>query len=98
MPGPISDVYPGAREIQRTGRRIPVSDAKRIADAHGYDQVVIWAWDKRSGNQHVTTYGRSVPDCEQAAIAGNNVKRAAGWPESECKSVPARARKRAERK
>ena len=93
MPGPVSDVYPGARDIQRTGRRIPVSDAKRIAEAHGYDQVVVWAWDKASGRQHVTTYGKTVLDCEQAAIAGNNVKRAAGWAEGECNAMPARAKR-----
>ena len=91
MPGPVSDIYPGARPIQRTGRRIPISDAKRIAQAYGYDQVVVWAWDKTGGSQHVTTYGKTVFDCEQAAVAGNNVKRAAGWPESECNAKPARA-------
>lgn len=93
MPGSVSDVYPGAREIQSTGRSIPVSKAKRIAEMHGYDQVVIWAWDKATGRQHVTTYGRTTLDCEQAAVAGNNVKRAAGWPESECHAKPGRGRK-----
>ncbi len=71
-------------------RRIPITAAKRIAEEYGARQVVIWAFGDTG--QHVTTYGVSVEDCTAAAVAGNHVKKAAGWPSSLCNEVPARAK------
>jgi hypothetical protein len=76
-------------------KRIPISAAKRIADDYGQSQVVIITFDKDAGGiTHVVTYGRTVEECAQAALGGNFVKKALGWPEAECRAVPARARGR----
>lgn len=78
----------------KTGRRIPIKDAKSIGKNHGYSQVIIVAWDKKTGTEHVTTWGQSEGDCIQAAQGGNFVKKALGWPESLCNTEPARQRSR----
>jgi hypothetical protein len=54
---------------------------------------VIFAYDPVSGRQHVTTYGQTVAQCEDAAKAGNFLKKALGWPAEQCEAKPARARK-----
>lgn len=75
-------------------KRIPISAAKRIADEYGQSHVVIVTFDKDAGGTaHVVTYGRTVEECAQAALGGNFVKKALGWPESACHAVPARALK-----
>ena len=75
--------------------RIPVVAAKRLAEEYQQRQVILVTWD--GSKTHVVTYGRTIPECEQAAKGGNRVKRALGWPESLCNDVPARVR-REERK
>jgi hypothetical protein len=76
-----------------TTKHIPITAAKRIADAYGQSQVVIVTFDKDGGGiTHVVTYGRTLEECKQAAEGGNFVKRALGWPES-AMSVPARAKR-----
>jgi hypothetical protein len=72
---------------------IPIAAAREIADRFEKDQVVIVTWDWKHGRTHVTTYGRTLADCEQAAVGGNAVKRALGWPDELCQDKPARARK-----
>ena len=80
-----------------TGQRIPIADAKKIGTSHGYDQVIIVAWDKNTGITSVTTWGSTLEQCAQAAEGGNFVKKAMGWPLEECQAKPARV-KRAEKK
>lgn len=46
----------------------------------------------------MTTYGKTVDDCAQAAIGGNKVKAALNWPPAECAAVPARAARRKKRR
>jgi hypothetical protein len=58
--------------------RIPIRDAKIIADANGCTQVIIAAWDGK--NTHIVTYGKTVEDCAQAAAGGNLIKKTLGWP------------------
>ena len=59
---------------------IPVSAGKRIADDHGYDQVVIVA-RKVGGPEHVTTYGVDKAHCGVAARMGDFFKhKLMGWP------------------
>jgi hypothetical protein len=72
---------------------IPIKSARDIAHAFDKDQVIIVAWDKTHGKTHVTTYGKTVEECEQAAKGGNLVKRALGWPEDQCNAEPKRARR-----
>jgi hypothetical protein len=73
--------------------KIPIDSAKNIAWEFDWDQVIIVAWNKTTGMQHVTTYGKMVEDCEQAAQGGNFVKKALGWSEEECNAKPRRVRK-----
>jgi hypothetical protein len=72
---------------------IPISAAKYIAKAYGYDQVIIVA--RRIGTigpneiaEHVTTYGRDKANCAAAAKIGNFLKfKVMGWlEENESKS------------
>lgn len=74
-------------------KRIPIAAAKRIADEYSKDQVIVVTWDKATGTTWVTTYGKTVEECAQAAEGGNRVKRALGWPEILCNAKPARIRK-----
>jgi hypothetical protein len=74
----------------KTGKRIPISDAKAIGINHGYTQVIITAFDKNTGITSVCTWGKSLEDCVQAAQGGNFVKKALGWPPEKCNDKPAR--------
>jgi hypothetical protein len=69
---------------------IPISVAKRIAAEYNKNQVIIVTWDEKYGKTHVTTYGKTIKECEQAAIGGNFVKRALGWPDEKCHDKPKR--------
>jgi hypothetical protein len=64
-------------------KEIPIEAAKRIADAYGYDQVIIVARKVGEvGGEHVTTYGRDKANCKVAADIGNFLKyKIMGWPE-----------------
>lgn len=77
----------------KTGKSIPIKAAREIGESLGYTQVIITAFDKNTGRTHITTWGKSVEDCEQAADGGNFVKKALGWPEEKCRAIPSRARK-----
>lgn len=69
-------------------KHIPISAAKEMGKKFGLSQIIITAWDGE--RTHVITYGVTLMDCEQAAIGGNKIKRALGWPEEDCKAVPRR--------
>ena len=60
---------------------IPISAARKIADAYGYDQVVIVARKVGAGGcEHVTTYGVDKANCEVAARTGDFLKyKIMGW-------------------
>lgn len=65
---------------------IPISAARAVAKAYGYDQVIIIA--RRVGNdpdphgEHCTTYGVDRANCDAAARIGNHLKhKIMGWPE-----------------
>lgn len=73
-------------------KRIPITAAKRIAKDFDKDQVIIVTWDKKYGRTHVTTYGKSIKECKQAADGGNFVKKALGWPDELCKAKPSRVK------
>jgi hypothetical protein len=67
---------------------IPIERAREIAETFDKDQVIIVTWDKAHGRTHVTTFGKTVDECEQAAQGGNRVKQALGWPEELCNTSP----------
>lgn len=71
---------------------IPIKAAREIAKAYDKSQVIILTFDKVHGKTHVTTYGRTVEDCRQAAEGGNKLKKVMGWPDELCHAKPARAR------
>jgi len=71
-------------------KRIPISWAKKIANELGYTQVVIHAYDGETGTQHVTTYGKSIVDCDNAAKGGNAIKKLLKWDEDLCNAKPKR--------
>jgi len=76
------------------GKRIPIKTAKDIAKKYNYDQVIIWAQNNSEHIQHVTTFGKSVVDADQACQCGNYIKRKLlGWPANECLVEPTRVRK-----
>lgn len=67
----------------RKTKPIPILAAKKIAEAYGYDQVVVMARKvDPNGIEHVTTYGIDKEHCEVAARMGNYLKhKIMGWPE-----------------
>jgi hypothetical protein len=80
--------------MEKTGKRIPIKAAQDIGNNHGYSQVIVVAWDKETNTTSVTTWGKSLTDCEQAAIGGNFVKKALGWPNHLTDAKPARVKRR----
>lgn len=79
---------------KKPAKRIPIKAAKTIAEQYGQDQVILVTWDKINGRTHVVSYGRSLIDCEQAALGGNFVKKALGWPENLQHATPSRVKRR----
>lgn len=69
---------------------IPIKAAREIAKAYGKDQVIVISWDKSHATMHVTTYGKTVEDCKQAARGGNKMKKFLGFPDGVCHDAPAR--------
>jgi hypothetical protein len=72
--------------MRRALKPIPIVAARNIAEQYGYDQVIIVA--RRVGEshephgEHVTTYGRDVPNCAVAAKIGDFFKyKLMGWPQ-----------------
>ena len=69
---------------------VPISAAREIAESFEKDQVIVVTWDKAHGMMHVTTYGKTLEDCAQAAVGGNFVKKSLGFPDEDCESKPER--------
>ncbi len=74
-------------------KKIPIKTAKEIAQL-GYDEVIIVGCNYETGIQHVTTYGKSIVACENAAVGGNTIKHLLDWPIEQCNAKPARQVKR----
>lgn len=75
----------------KTGQRIPINVAKNIGTEYGYSQVVLHAYDGNTGVQHVTTWGKSVSDCDNAAEGGNAIKKLLKWESTD--AVPNRVKR-----
>jgi hypothetical protein len=62
---------------------IPISVAKQIAEAYGYDQVVIYArkvdTDDVRGGEHMTTCGKTKQHCDVAARMAAALQEFMGW-------------------
>lgn len=74
----------------KKSKKIPIKAAKEVADKFDKDQVIILSFDKENNTTTVTTYGKTVYDCGQAALAGNEIKRLLHWPEELCNDKPNR--------
>ncbi len=48
-------------------KRIPIAEARRVAEAHGLTQVILLGFDGE--RTHVVTWGATKSDCEAAAKA-----------------------------
>ena len=55
--------------------RIPIKAAKKISTDYNWPEVVIFAYDPETGSQHVTSYGKTLEQCKDAARAGNYLKK-----------------------
>lgn len=64
-------------------KRIPISAARHVAKAYGYDQVIIYARkvgeDPAPHGEHLTTYGVTKAHCGVAAKIADHLKRVMGW-------------------
>lgn len=74
----------------RRYRPIPIAAAKDVAKKYTKDQVILITWDKAHAMMHVTTYGKTLEDCKQAAKGGNILKEHLGFPEATYRQIPAR--------
>lgn len=79
-------------------KRIPIAVAKAISKNYEKSQVIILAFDAKHGVTSVVTYGKTLADSSMAAEGGNKLKRVLGWPEDQCKAVPARVARAKKRK
>jgi hypothetical protein len=71
-------------------KNIPIRVAKEIADKYDWPEVVIFAYEPDTNHQHITTYGKTIKQCEDAAMAGNYFKEKLGWPKELCNALPRR--------
>ncbi|WP_211299480.1 hypothetical protein [Pukyongiella litopenaei] len=64
--------------------KLPIREAKGIAERHGWDQVIVVARKVgENGFEHVVTYGVDAAHCEAAARAGMAIKHhVMRWPAS----------------
>ena len=69
-------------------KSIPISTAHYLSQKFEYPEIIIFAYDPKTGKQHITTYGKTESQCLDAAQAGNFLKKALGWPEDECNAQP----------
>lgn len=70
-------------------KRVSIAATKKFAQDHGYDQIIIVAYNEDM--QSVSTWGKSIAGCKNAADGGNAIKRLLGWPEDKIGAVPKRA-------
>ena len=66
-----------------TTNKIPIKALQELAKKYGLTHTVLLGYD--GSKQHVVTYGSNKENCLQSADAGNKLKKAIGWPESEIK-------------
>ena len=75
-------------------KKIPIKAGKQFAEKYKKDQVIILSWSRGDNMTWVTTYGRTIEDCDQAAQAGKKLKKDfLGWPESACLAEPSRVKR-----
>lgn len=66
---------------------ISIKRIKQIREELQLTHLVLFGIDA-NGVQHIATYGKTKINAEQAAEAGNNLKKSLKWPEDMCNSKP----------
>lgn len=66
---------------------ISIAKAKSIREELGLQVLVLIGVDAE-GRQHVATHGKTRTDAVNAAVAGNRLKAAMGWPAHMCEAKP----------
>ena len=78
----LNPVQPLKRALGEYGRtdtgKIPVEFVRDMAHKFDLKQTIVVAWD--GNREHVSTYGTSLGDADNAAEGGNFVKQALHWP------------------
>lgn len=82
--------YDEYQKEQKMHNEIPVESAKELSTKYDYPEIVIFAYDPETGEQHVTTYGKSLKQSKDAAKAGNHLKLHLGWDKDKCNAVSSR--------
>lgn len=62
-----------------TPHPIPVIEAECLAKDYGYDQVILFAFNRKKAITHTTTYGKDKALCDEAAKAANTAATVMGW-------------------
>ena len=74
--------------------RIPIQAAKDIAMKYDCREIIIWALDRKSDEQSVVTFGRTVKSSDHASQKGVYIKKVIfGWPASDAEADPSRVQK-----
>lgn len=55
-------------------KRVAIKSAKELGEFYDKDQVIVLSWDKITNTTWVTTWSKTILDCEQAAIGGEKIK------------------------
>lgn len=66
---------------------IKISEVKKIREDLNMTHIVIFAIDEKN-YYHVATHGKTKVQAQEAAKAGNNLKKQLGFPLEDCKSKP----------
>lgn len=79
---------------QIKSKRIPIKAAIDFGKKFDKDQVIIVCYDKKTDSTWVTTWGKSIKDCELAAMSGNNIKKMMDWPDELCHETPSHLKRK----
>lgn len=70
-------------------KKIPIADAKHVAEKNDLKQVIIFGWD--GNTQFLASYGKTQEDCDQAAQGSETLQKALNWPKVQAE--PSRVKK-----
>jgi len=62
--------------------KIPVSALKDFAKKYDLTHTLLYAYDSKTNNQHIVTYGCDAEKCIKLAEFANEIQKLLGWPES----------------
>lgn len=63
----------------KIAKEIPISEAKKICNDYGYDELIIFGANYNQPMQHVTTWGVNKQACENAGLGGDFIKKHLNW-------------------